>query len=127
VAGGPGPSTKTVNCGSRKVVRHGSWRNVRSSGAVGGRYCDNLGTGRGRDTMTLTTTGSTLDVLFGKASRGGRAKLLVDGERVATLRFHGSHARPAFVHKVLRGLGAGPHRVKLVVLKGRAYVDAFRF
>lgn len=127
VAGGPGPSTTTVACGSRKVDRNGSWRNVRSKAAQGGHYCDNLGTGTGRDTMTLTTAGPTLDILFGKASRGGRAKLVVDGHRVATIRFHGKHARPAFVHKVLDGLGAGPHRVQLVVTKGRAYVDSFRF
>ncbi|GAA1125104.1 PKD domain-containing protein [Nocardioides aquiterrae] len=124
---GPSPSPTTVQCGSRKVDRTGSWRNVRSTSASGGRYCDNLGTGKGRDTMRLTTVGPKLDVRFGQAARGGRAKIVVDGDRVATIRFRGTQAKPVFAHRVLRHLGAGPHQVKLVVVKGRAYVDWFRF
>lgn len=123
----PPPARTTYQCGSKHVVRHGSWRNVRWSGAPGGRYCDNLGKGKGRDTMAFTSAGPTLDVYLGKASGGGRAKLLVDGSQVGTLRFHGSSAQPAFAHRVVRGLGDGPHRVELVVTRGRAYLKSFRF
>ncbi|HEU5036114.1 MAG TPA: PKD domain-containing protein [Nocardioides sp.] len=123
----PPASVTTVQCGSKQVQRTGSWRNVRAKHAPGGRYCDNLGKGRGRDTLRLTSSGPKLDVFFGKATRGGTARILVDGHRVATLRFKGSHARPAFVHRVLHGLGPGPHRVKLVVVRGRAYLKSFRF
>lgn len=122
-----GGSTTTYNCGSKHVERTGSWRNVRSKAAPGGHFCDNLGKGKGRDTMTLRTSGRTLDVYFGKASDGGKAKVLVDGERVATISFQRPRAQLAFVHRVLDGLGAGPHRVKLVVTKGRAYLKSFRF
>ena len=81
----------------------------------------------GRDTMRFTSSGPTLDVFLGRSTRGGRAKLLVDGDRVATLSFRGSTTQPAFTHRVLRHLGPGPHTVKLVVLKGRAYLRSFRF
>nr|WP_028637868.1 PKD domain-containing protein [Nocardioides sp. URHA0032] len=127
VTQGPPPKQTVVQCGSKQVTRTGSWRNVRSPSAPGGRYCDNLGTGKGRDTMTLTSVGGALDVLFGKATGGGRAKLLVDGTEVTTFRFRGASRKPAFVHRKLTGLGSGPHRVKLVVTKGHAYLKSFRF
>ncbi|GAB6984477.1 PKD domain-containing protein [Nocardioides pyridinolyticus] len=112
---------RTVACESDRVAKHGSWREVRS-------YCDNLGTGRGKDTMTLTTAGPRLELFFGKAEGGGKARLLVDGERVATISFDGAKKRVTLGHlKVVKGLGAGEHVVRLVVVKGRAYVDRFRF
>ncbi len=118
----------TVQCGSKRVHRTGSWRTVRWHGAPGGRYCDNLGRGRGRDTMAFTSVGPKLNVFLGRARHGGRAKLLVDGQRVATLRFHGRTKRPSFHHQVVRHLGPGKHRVRLVVLKrGTAYLKSFRF
>ncbi|HEY0952348.1 PKD domain-containing protein [Nocardioides sp.] len=114
----------TVGCQSRQVARHGSWRTVHRSGG----YCDNAGRGRGRDTMALTTQGPRAQVFFGRAARGGRAAVYVDGTRVATISFRGDSTRPTLGHvKVLRGLGSGSHRVRVVVLSGRAYVDRFRF
>lgn len=122
---GPGART-TVGCGSAKVARHGSWRVVRSD--RWGRYCDNAGRGPGRDTMALTVTGPRADVFFGRSVHGGKAKLIVDGRRVGTISFHNLNRTPALAfHKTLRGLGAGKHRLRLVVLEGRAYVDRFRF
>ncbi|GAA4372675.1 PKD domain-containing protein [Nocardioides caricicola] len=120
VAGSTSPGTTTVRCGEKLVVRTGSWRQV-------GSYCDNLGRGKGRDTMTLTTQGTDLQVLLGRARHGGRAKLLVDGERLTTLSFRGRTAKPAWRHLVFDELGAGPHEVRLVVTKGRAYVKSFGY
>ena len=123
----PAPKPTTVQCGSKHVTRTGSWRTVHARSAPGGRYCDNLGKGKGRDTLRLSTSGSSLDVYLGKASGGGTAKLLVDGDQVATLRFRGSSAKPAFTHRVLTGLGGGPHRVRLVVTRGTVFLKSFRF
>ncbi|GAB3198448.1 hypothetical protein GCM10027062_12640 [Nocardioides hungaricus] len=119
----PAPPTRrrTVACESDQVTKHGSWRKVRS-------YCDNAGRGKGRDTMRLTVVGPQVEFFFGRARGGGRAKLLVDGERVGTVSFRDSSPKVRLGHrKVLRGLGPGPHRLTLVVVKGRAYVDRFRF
>ncbi len=123
----PQPGTRTaVGCGSAKVARHGSWRTVRD--ATGDRYCDNGGRRTGRDTMTLSVTGPRAEILFGRSVDGGRAKVLVDGRRVATISFRNRSGTPVLAfHKVLRGLGSGEHTLKLVVLEGRAYVDGFRF
>ncbi len=124
---GPGPGTRTsVNCGSARVTRHGSWRNVKP--AHGGSYCDNGGKARGRDTLTLTTQGPRVELFFGRSVRGGKAALYVDGTQVGTLSFRNKNATPVLAyHKVLRGLGSGRHQLRLVVMSGRAYVDRFRF
>ncbi|MDI6910147.1 PKD domain-containing protein [Nocardioides sp.] len=128
-AAGPGPqpgTRTTVNCDSAKVTRHGSWRNVRPT--RGGSYCDNAGRGTGRDTMTLTTKGPRAEIVFGRSVHGGKAALFVDGTQVGTISFHNKNASPVLgYHKLLRGLGSGRHHLRLVVLKGRAYVDRFRF
>ncbi len=66
-------------------------------------------------------------VFFGRSTRGGKAALFVDGSRVGTISFHGDTVGPVFPYKkALRGLGSGRHHLKLVVLRGRAYVDRFR-
>jgi immune inhibitor A len=112
---------RTVACESDLVEQRGSWRQVR-------KYCDNGGVGKGRDTLSLTVYGPQVEFFFGRARGGGRAKLLVDGERVATVSFRNASPQVHLGHrKLLRGLGAGEHRLKLVVIKGRAYVDRFRF
>lgn len=119
---GPAPTKRrTIACESEQVTKHGSWRKVRS-------YCDNAGTGTGRDTLALTTAGPQLEFFFGQAKGGGKARLLVDGKRVATISFDGARKKVTLGHlRVVKGLGAGEHRVRLVVVKGRAYVDRFRF
>ncbi len=124
---GPGPGARTtIDCASPKVARHGSWRTVRPAG--GGHYCDNRGRGSGRDTLAVSFEGPRAEIFFGRSVHGGKAKLMVDGKRVATISFKNKNQSPALAfHKVLRRLGPGEHQLKLVVLTGRAYVDRFRF
>jgi PKD repeat protein len=125
--GGGGQATKVL-CGSQKVAKTGSWRNVKAAKAPGHSYCDNLGKKKGKDTMTLTFTGPKLDVLIGRATRGGRGALLVDGQRMTGFGFRGSTIKPTFRRHIrLTDLGDGEHTVTLVVTKGRAYVDSFRY
>ena len=54
--------------------------------------------------------------------------LFVDGERVGVLSFDGRRARPRLDrHAVISGLGTDrPHRLRLVVKRGRAFVEGFR-
>ncbi|GAA1778476.1 hypothetical protein GCM10009795_025740 [Nocardioides hankookensis] len=126
----PPPSARatTVGCASSKVKRTGSWRVVKARSAPGGSYCDNLGKRKGKDTMRLAFTGPRLDLFFGHGMKGGRAAVVVDGKRVGTLSFAGKRRKPSIsFHRRLTGLGAGKHTVRLVVTKGRAYVDRFVF
>ena len=114
-------------CQGRAVGHLGSWRVVPGR-APGGSYCDNGGTRPGRDVLRLGFEGDSVDIVFGRARRGGRAVLFVDGERVGTLSFHGRRVRPHLDrHAVIRGLGTDrPHRLRLVVKHGRGFVEGFR-
>ena len=117
---------RATACEAGRVTRQGSWRTVRNADAEGGSYCDNAGRGTGRDTLTMSFAGPQLDVWFGRAAKGGSAKVLVDGVRVGTVSFKGRSARPRLTqHAVVTGLGEGSHTVRLVVLRGRAYVEGF--
>jgi M6 family metalloprotease-like protein len=121
----PAGIVKTHRCQGRKVFRSGSWRIVKGR-APGGSYCDNGGPGRGRDAMRLTFRGDVLDLVLGRAARGGKAVVFVDGERVGTVSFAGRRATPRLTrHAVVSGLGDGRHRLRLVVKRGRAFVEGF--
>jgi hypothetical protein len=114
-------------CQGRAVGHLGSWRVVKG-GAPGGSYCDNAGTRPGRDVLRLGFRGDSVDIVYGRAQRGGRAVLFIDGERVGTLSFAGRRDRPRLDrHAVISGLGADrPHRIRLVVKRGLAFVEGFR-
>jgi len=113
-----------VACQSTKVTQTGSWRVRSSAGARGGSYCDNLGAASGPDTLTLGFTGPQVGLTFARSSKGGTAKVYVDGVLEGTVDFHSSSTSPTFGHRVvLGGLGAGSHKVRVVVTGGAAYVD----
>jgi PKD repeat protein len=116
---------RKIACGSRHVARHGSWRaGVDSRDARGGSYCDTLGHGRGKDVLRLDFSGPRLRVLFGTARSGGLATVVVDHEKVGTIDFHGSSRRPRLgPGTTFRGLGSGPHTVRLVMKRGAGFVD----
>jgi PKD repeat protein len=118
---------RKVACGNGRITRHGSWRAAElGSSARGGKFCDNLGKGRGKDKLTLTFTGPRLKVAFGKARAGGKARIVVDGITLGTIGFRGTSKRPAFGHSAaFGGLGDGEHTAKLVMLDGAGYVDDF--
>lgn len=117
---------REIGCGSHGVTWHGSWRMVRDASVRGGSYCDNGGRRAGRDTLTTSFRGPQVDIWHGTATHGGRATVLVDGVRVGRVSFHGSGATPTMTsHRVFRGLGKGRHTVRLVVNRGRAYVEGF--
>jgi M6 family metalloprotease-like protein len=118
---------RRVACESNKVKRTGSWRDRNRSGsATGGRYCDNLGSGRGEDTLRLVFTGPRLTLGYGTARRGGKATVVVDGESVGTVSFKGDTKAPRFrTSRTWGRLGTGRHTVRLVMRSGAGYVDHF--
>jgi hypothetical protein len=116
---------RAVTCQSSKVRWSGSWRS-RSGAGAGGKYCDNLGTRSGKDTMTLRFTGPRLTLAYGAAKRGGSAVVLVDGRRRGVVDFAGRTSRPRFARfRAWSGLGRGEHTVRLVMRRGAGYVDDF--
>lgn len=117
---------RAIGCLARSVDVAGSWRRVRSADAPRGRdWCDNRGRGRGPDTLTTTLRGAQVGVTYGRASGGGVAVLLVDGERVGRISFAGKGGAPRFTTRTFTGLGAGRHTVRLVVRRGTAWVEGF--
>ncbi len=117
-----------VQCGSGRVREHGSWQMVASRDARGGAYCDNAGSGRGRDVLRMGFAGSDLDITHARSAEGGKARVFVDGNRVGVIRFDGSSQAPQLgFHTAFADLGPGKHQLRLVVLRGRAYIDGFFF
>ncbi|MCW2792402.1 MAG: domain containing protein [Nocardioides sp.] len=117
---------REIGCGADSVTWHGSWRMVRDGSVRGGSYCDNGGRGSGKDTLTASFTGPQIDLWYGTAARGGSGTVLVDGVRVGTVSFRGSGSTPKLTaHRVFKGLGAGRHTIRLVVTRGRAFVEGF--
>lgn len=120
------PVRRAIGCLDRSVDATGSWRRVRSDDAPRGRdWCDNAGRGRGRDTLATTVRGGKVGVTFGRASGGGSAVVIVDGERVGVLSFAGRGSTPSFATRTFTGLGAGRHAVRVVVRRGTAWVEGF--
>ena len=123
----PTALVRALPCQGRAVGHLGSWR-VLQGRAPGGSYCDNRGKRPGRDVLRVGFQGDAIDVVFGRTKAGGKAVLFIDGERIGTLSFKGRRARPRLDrHAVVSGLGTDrPHRLRLVVKRGTAYVEGFR-
>ena len=123
----PAALVRALPCQGRSVGHLGSWR-VLQGAAPGGSYCDNRGRRAGRDVLRVGFQGDAIDLVFGRAKAGGKAVLFVDGTRIGTVSFEGRRTRPRLDrHAVISGLGTGrPHKLRLVVKRGTAYVEGFR-
>ena len=96
----------------------------RRGAGFGGSYCDNLGSGSGKDTLTLGFTGSRLTLGYGVARRGGSAAVFIDGRKVGLVSFDGTTRAPKFgKSRTWKGLGRTRHTVRLVMRDGAGYVD----
>ncbi len=114
-----------VQCRSDEVTLRGSWRTVGSDQADGGRYCDNMGRGRGTDVATFSFRGPYVSVVRGNSERGGVARVFIDGKRVRDLSFRSSAGEVRFASQGYGGLGEGRHTIRVVVQRGQAYLDGF--
>ncbi len=121
----PASVDRTYRCQGRQVGRSADWRVV-AGRAPGGSYCENTGSERRRDVLRMAFSGDVLDVVLGRAVRGGMAVIFIDGERIDTLSFRGRRTTPRLTrHAVITGLGDGSHRLRLVVRRGRAFIEGF--
>jgi M6 family metalloprotease-like protein len=118
---------REIRCESRAVSRSGGWRLATPSRDNGwGRYCDSRASGSGANSMTATFSGGRLTVLGLRGKAGGTARVLVDGVRVGTVGFASTTSSPQVRSLgTFTGLGAGQHRVTLVVSRGAAFVEGF--
>ena len=117
---------RLIRCHADRVTKTGSWTNVRNRRANGGSYCRNDSDPTTRDVLEMRFKGPRLVVIHGDSARGGRAAVLIDGRRMKTMSFRGDQRRIAFGQKLaLSGLGKGPHTVKIVMQRGRGYVEGF--
>ena len=115
-------------CQSGRVERSGSWRTVGSQRGPGGNYCDNAakGQGGGKDVLRLDFSGPQAAVVYGTDARGGKATVLVDGERVGVISFKSDEpSRRVALERRFTGLGKGSHTLVLKVRSKLAYVDGF--
>lgn len=113
-----------VACQNAKFVKTGSWRSVASGAARGGSYCDNLGTRTGADTITFKAAGPRVGFAYGRSTKGGSAKVYIDGVLKGSISFRSTTTAVRFgANKVFTGLTGGTHTVRLVVTSGPAYID----
>ena len=115
-----------VSCSSGRVDRNGSWQTVTGARSPFGDYCDTNGRGRGKDTVTMPFRGQSLVVVHGARRGGGTAAVFVDGERQGELSFRSKRRTIAFERtERYTGLGAGPHTLRIVMLRGTGYLSGF--
>ncbi len=115
-----------VACNSSRVTRGGGWGVRRSDDAIRGLYCDNRGRNRGRDVLSLDFTGKSVLLVHGTKRGAGKAKVLVDGRTVGNLSFRGKSSSIDFGRRrYYQKLGSGAHTLRVVMTKGRGYVEGF--
>ena len=77
--------------------------------------------------LTLDFSGPGIVVVHGDARKGGKAVVLVDGEKQGPLSFHGDSSAIDFGQKLaFRNLGAGAHTIGSSWSAGPGYVDGVR-
>ncbi len=122
------PGEVTVPCDATGVDRSADWKVVRKAAATYGSFCDN---GRGsdreaRDVLTMSFDGPRLTVVHGDSARGGKARVLVDGELVGRVSFEGDRNAVDFGNRrTFTRLGTGEHRVRVVSRGARGFVEGF--
>jgi M6 family metalloprotease-like protein len=117
---------RLVRCDGDRVDRSGSWRVVQDERANGGRYCRSDRRQDTRDVLRLRFEGPRVVVIHGDVRGGGRATVLIDGESRRALSFRSDDRRISFGEKLaFRGLGRGEHTLRIVMTRGRGYVEGF--
>ncbi len=108
-----------VPCSNDEVDRVG-WKIKRGASSPRGGFCKTVGKRKAPHEVTYTFKGQALQILIGKASKGGFAKVLIDGKSKKQLNFRTKNAGQPIEFKRLRTygkLGGGTHTVQLVMKK----------
>ena len=108
-----------VPCSNDAVDRVG-WKIKRGASSPRGGFCKTTGKRKAPHEVTYTFKGQALQILIGKASKGGFAKVIIDGKSKKQLNFRTKNAGQPITFKRLRTygkLGGGTHTVELVMKK----------
>uniref|UniRef100_UPI002B26D519 PKD domain-containing protein n=1 Tax=Nocardioides sp. TaxID=35761 RepID=UPI002B26D519 len=124
-AGNSSTATKRVRvlryvaCKNGRVDRVG-WKVKKDSDAIRNVYCKTVNKKRAKREITFTFSGQQLQVVHGKARKGGFAKVIIDGQARKKLNFRTKAAGSGITFRKVRtygGLGSGTHTVRLVMKK----------
>ncbi len=117
---------RVVQSQSHKVTLAGPWRTLVKPAASGGtsRYTIRKGAH-----ATLRFTGRSVAIVAPTGPRRGRARILVDGKRVAVIDLRGEDNVQRQLVWSRSWAGRGPHRIRVEVLgtDGRPRVDLDAF
>lgn len=124
------------SCASKRIYKRGPWKIMRSSKAVGGRYCyapdfSNL---EAPVDLRFRFTGPRIDFLYGKSKYGGDGLLVIDHKDWGVYDFghRESTDRPIFGFvdshpEVGNWLGVSPWKhTKLRVTMAEAWIEGFK-
>ncbi|CAN5376404.1 hypothetical protein BH09ACT12_BH09ACT12_33460 [soil metagenome] len=123
-----------VACKNRGVRLKGSWRVKKDRDALRGVYCTSSGKRPAKSKIVYSFTGQQLQILHGKARKGGFAKVIIDGKAHKQLNFRSQGAGKGITFGKLRTyghLGSGTHTVRVVMKKSKpasknqGYVEGF--
>ncbi len=116
-----------IRCRSDRVLKTGSWSVVQNDRANGGSFCRNDAQRSTRDVLGYDFSGPIVGVVHGDSTRGGGARVFVDGQAQRALSFVGDRREIRFGrHYVLDGLGSGQHTIRIVMRDGaQGYVEGF--
>ncbi len=121
-----------VACTSSEVDLAG-WGVARDLDAIGTAYCSADAKRGGRHVISFSFAGQQLQLLHGKAKRGGFAQVLIDGKARKQLSFRSRSAKGVAFHtlRTFGNLGGGTHDVQVVLRKAgprgkqRGYFEGF--
>ena len=124
-AGNTATATKRVRvlryvpCSNDQVSKAG-WKIKRGTSSPRGGFCKTTGNRNAQHEVTYTFKGQALQILHGKARKGGFAQVIIDGKSKKQLNFRSKSAGKAITFDKLRTygkLGKGSHTVQLVMKK----------
>jgi hypothetical protein len=116
-------ATKTIESTNVIVQRSGTWSTKTATGPSHGDYL--MSSGSTSDKLTLTFTGTYLDVLYVKLSNLGSFSIKIDGVTVQTINAYS--ATPVYGRAAsFRNLTNTTHKVEIVPVTGKIAIDAFK-
>jgi len=117
----PSTGTQVVEAESASVLPAGSWTAHDTAEASGGRYV--FSGGSPADTLTLSFSGATLEVVFVRHPALGSFNVEVDGAALLTVNSAANNS--VFGERVAIPLNPGPHTVRIIPVEGTVALDAF--
>jgi hypothetical protein len=114
------PTSQVIESDSPLVQRDGQWQSTSAARASGGSYLASKGQSA---SLSLTFTGSQVQVMYGKYATLGAFAIEVDGQVVQTVNARTPNAM-TLAHMTIT-VTPGEHTLRIVTVKGSVVIDAF--